>query len=398
MNNDEYIILRAPSVSTRDIFLGGANDFNALGAPENAVAGLDVEVTNLSKKDLADVVRERDVVAFAADIPIKLIKPSEVKSVQQPAAPTTAWGVQAVGADTSSCTGNGIVVAVLDTGIDAAHPAFAGVEVIQKDFTGEGDGDQHGHGTHCAGTIFGRNVNGTRIGVATGVKKALIGKVLGSNGGGSKGIINAIQWAMQNGANVMSMSLGIDFPGLVKRLKDQGMSTEVATSVALEGYRTNVNLFEKMAQLVQVSNGFFQPTVLIAAAGNESGHDQNPPFEIAVSPPAVSDGFISVAALGQNGQKFSIAPFSNTGAIVAGPGVSILSAKPGGGFAMMSGTSMATPHVAGVAALWAEQLKNNGMLTPNTLKARLIASGITSGLIAGFDPFDVGTGMVRAPQ
>lgn len=398
MNNDEYIILRTPSVSTRDIFSGGAINFNALGAPENAVAGLEVEVTNLSKKDLADVVRERNVIAFAADIPIKLIKPSQVKSVQQPATPSTAWGVQAVGADTSSCTGIGIVVAVLDTGIDAAHPAFAGVEIIQKDFTGEGDGDQHGHGTHCAGTIFGRNVNGTRIGVATGVKKVLIGKVLGANGGGSKGIINAIQWAMQNGANVMSMSLGIDFPGLVKRLKDQGMSTEVATSIALEGYRTNVNLFEKMAQLVQVSNGFFQPTVLIAAAGNESGRDQNPPFEIAVSPPAVSDGFISVAALGQNGQKYSVAPFSNTGAIVAGPGVSILSAKPGGGFAMMSGTSMATPHVAGVAALWAEQLKNNGMLTPNTLKARLIASGVTSGLIAGFDPFDVGTGMVRAPQ
>lgn len=398
MNNDEYIILRTPSVSTRDIFSGGAINFNALGAPENVVAGLEVEVTNLSKKDLADVVRERNVIAFAADIPIKLIKPSQVKSVQQPATPSTAWGVQAVGADTSSCTGIGIVVAVLDTGIDAAHPAFAGVEIIQKDFTGEGDGDQHGHGTHCAGTIFGRNVNGTRIGVATGVKKVLIGKVLGANGGGSKGIINAIQWAMQNGANVMSMSLGIDFPGLVKRLKDQGMSTEVATSIALEGYRTNVNLFEKMAQLVQVSNGFFQPTVLIAAAGNESGRDQNPPFEIAVSPPAVSDGFISVAALGQNGQKYSVAPFSNTGAIVAGPGVSILSAKPGGGFAMMSGTSMATPHVAGVAALWAEQLKNNGMLTPNTLKARLIASGVTSGLIAGFDPFDVGTGMVRAPQ
>lgn len=396
--NDEYIILRTLSAVTRDIFTGGAGDFSPLGVPTAAPAGLAVEVTTLSKNDLADVARERDVVAFAADIPIKLIEPLAVEDVPQPAAPTTAWGVQAVGADTSSCTGNGIVVAVLDTGIDASHPAFAGVNVIQKDFTGEGDGDQHGHGTHCAGTIFGRNVNNTRIGVATGVKKALIGKVLGLNGGGSKGIINAIQWAMQNGANVMSMSLGIDFPGLVARLVGQGMSTVVATSVALEGYRTNVALFEKMAQLVQASNGFFQPAVLIAAAGNESGRDQTPPFEIAVSPPAVSDGFISVAALGQNGQKFSVAPFSNMGAIVSGPGVNILSAKPGGGFATMSGTSMATPHVAGVAALWAEQLKNNGMLTPNVLKARLIASGVTSGLVPNFDPFDVGTGMVRAPQ
>ena len=395
--NEEYIILRAPSVSTRDIFLGEAASVNPLGVPE--ATGLKVEVTTLSKNDLADVSRERDVVAFAMDIPIKLIAPLAVEDVLQPAAPTTAWGVKAVGADTSPFTGNGIVVSVLDTGIDASHPAFAGVEILQKDFTGEGDGDQHGHGTHCAGTIFGRNVNGNRIGVAIGVKKALIGKVLGSNGGGSKGIINAINWAMQNGANVISMSLGIDFPGLVRRLQDEnGLAPEVATSIALEGYRTNVALFEKMAQLVQASNGFFQPTVIVAAAGNESGRDANPPFEIAVSPPAVSDGFVSVAALGQNGQKFTVAPFSNTGAIVAGPGVAILSAKRGGGLTNMSGTSMATPHVAGIAALWAEQLKANGMLTPAVLSARLISSGTTSGLVTGFDPFDVGTGMVRAPQ
>ena len=117
-----------------------------------------------------------------------------------------------------------------------------------------------------------------------------------------------------------------------------------------------------------------------------------------MSPPAVSDGFVSVAALGRKGTTFSVASFSNTGSIVSGPGVDILSAKPGGGLTTMSGTSMATPHVAGVAALWAEQLKANGMLTPNALTARLIASGNTDRLTAGFDPFDVGTGMVRAPQ
>ena len=68
-------------------------------------------------------------------------------------------------------TGNGIVVAVLDTGIDKNHPAFSGAQIIEKDFSGEGNGDQHGHGTHCAGTILGRTTGGKRIGVAPGVPK-----------------------------------------------------------------------------------------------------------------------------------------------------------------------------------------------------------------------------------
>ena len=106
-------------------------------------------------------------------------------------------------------------MAVLDTGIDAAHAAFAGVSIVERDFTGEGNGDQHGHGTHCAGTIFGRDVQNTRIGVAPGVTKAFIGKVLGTNGGASDEIVNAIQWAVDQGAHVISMSLGMDFPGFV---------------------------------------------------------------------------------------------------------------------------------------------------------------------------------------
>ena len=60
----------------------------------------------------------------------------------------------------SPFTGLGIVVAVLDTGIDATHPAFAGVTLVKKNFTTEAAGDLHGHGTHCAGTIFGRDVSG----------------------------------------------------------------------------------------------------------------------------------------------------------------------------------------------------------------------------------------------
>jgi subtilisin family serine protease len=364
-------------------------------APARPVA---VEVEELNPAKARAVARTKDVVAIAPVMPMKLIAPVALNLPAQPAAATVTWGVQAVGADTSPFTGNGIVVAVLDTGIDPNHPAFAGVELVRKNFTNAGDDDDHGHGTHCAGTIFGRDVNNTRIGIARGVKKAMIGKVLGGNGGGSDVVMQAIQWATNSGANVISMSLGIDFPGFVKELEGQGVPTELATSMALEGYRANVLLFERLASLISAQNLLMQATLLVAAAGNESQRDVNPDFEIAVSPPAVSDGIVSVAALGQGAQGFTVATFSNTGAKVSGPGVGVISAKRGGGLTSMSGTSMATPHVAGVAALWAEKLTVAGQLNASLLVNRLIGSATAAGIKAGTDPTDVGAGMVQAPQ
>lgn len=392
-----HVILRSSAASTRDPFLG------ALAAPtveESVAAGVSVEVDELDTRSLSTLQASSEVVATAPVVPMKLIAPVEVEDVveSEPAADTVAWGVEAVGAHTSPFSGDGIVVAVLDTGIDASHPAFAGVSLIQKDFTGEGDGDQEGHGTHCAGSIFGRTTNGTRIGVAPGVKQALIGKVLGTEGGSSDQIAKAIQWAVDNGANVISMSLGIDFPGLVQQLQTRGVPAALATSLALEGYRTNVQLFERLAALIRAQANFGQASVVTAAAGNESLRNQNPDFEIAVSPPAVAEGVISVAALGQGTQGLTVAPFSNTGANVSGPGVRIVSAKAGGGLTAMSGTSMATPHVAGLAALWAERIKTTSFLTPLQLTARLIGSATTDGLAPGVDPFDIGAGLVRAPQ
>lgn len=391
------IILKSKQSPTRDVFRG------ASARPEIAGAtppDMSVSVDQIDRNELAVLNRDRDVVAVAPAMPMKLIAPLDVAGVVEPAAQDVTWGVKAVGADISPFTGEGIVVAVLDTGIDAQHPAFAGVELIQKDFTGEGNGDQHGHGTHCAGTIFGRKVNGTRIGVAPGVKKALIGKVLGQNGGGSsEQIISAILWAVEEGAHVISMSLGMDFPGFVKQLiEENDFPPDLATSRALEGYRANTQLFDTLAAHIRSRGAFTQATVIVAAAGNESKRNINPDFEIAVSPPAVAEGIVSVAALGEGQQGFLVAPFSNTGANVAAPGVAVVSAALGGGLRTLNGTSMATPHVAGIAALWAEKLKDAGRLNAFELTSRVVGSASSEGLKAGFDPFDVGAGLVRAPQ
>lgn len=346
------------------------------------------------------LTREAGMVAVAPAMPMKLIEPRDGGAATVPTAAGNAWGIEAVGAHTSPFSGKGVVVAVLDTGIDANHPAFpsTGLTLIQQDFTGEGLIDQHGHGTHCAGTVFGRDVQNTRIGVARGVGKALIGKVIGQRGGSSDRIAQAILWAVTSGANVISMSLGIDFPGYVAALQAAGMPAEMATTRGLEGYRQNVQLFERLAALVRAQAAFGQPAMLVAAAGNESRRDLRPDFEVAVSPPAVSEGFVSVGALQKSAAGLSVARFSNTFANVSGPGVDVLSAWPGTGLRSLSGTSMATPHVAGVAVLWAEKILSSRPLNSTKWTARLIGSAATGGFQAGFDPADVGAGLVQAPQ
>jgi subtilisin family serine protease len=387
----KYVILRTEKPrQTRSMPRAGA----AAAAPAEAPK---VEVDEMQPKRAARLAREKHT-CVAPVIPMKLIEPFDDGPGAAPAAPGPTWGIKAVGADTSPFNGAGIVAAILDTGIDAAHPAFAGVELERRNFTSESDDDLHGHGTHCAGTVFGRDVNGTRIGVAPGITKAFIGKVLGEDGGGSDQIAEAIQWAVKGGANVISMSLGIDFPGFVKELENDGLPTELATSVALEGYRTNIILFERLAGFIAAQGAFGSTAILVAAAGNESQRQVSADFEISVSPPAVADGIVSVAALGSSAEGFTIADFSNVGARLSGPGVNIQSARVGGGLKSMSGTSMATPHVAGVAALWAQKLAGENQLNGQLLSARLVSSSTTNGIKAGFDAGDVGAGMVQSPQ
>jgi subtilisin family serine protease len=400
---DTYVILRDTERTTvGDPFGGPTRGLEAgpMAFPTTAPEPR-VELEELDRRERAEMLRDPDVAAMAPAMPTRLIAPVDGfdGADDAGAAATTAWGITAVGADASAATGAGVVVSVLDTGIDASHDAFAGVELVERDFSGSGNGDHQGHGTHCAGTIFGRDVDGTRIGVARGVQKALIGKVLGDDGSGSSEMIfQGINWAVEQGANVISMSLGFDFPGLVKRLTGRGWPTELATSYALEAYRGNLRVFDALMALVRAREAFGAGTVLVAAAGNESRRDKDPNFEIAASLPAAADGMVSVGALGRDGSTLTVASFSNTFPVVSAPGVGVLSARAGGGLRTLNGTSMACPHVAGVAALWWEAVQPLGLTTSApTVTAKVRATARTDVFAAGHDPVDRGAGLVTAP-
>ncbi len=390
MINLEYAVIKY-EVEDQPVLRG----FRASDAPP-AGGELSVERVEATPDQLYELQKEESVKAAAPIMPLLLIEPEE--SEADASGEGSTWGMSATGAETSPFGGSGVTVAVLDPGIGATHLAFSAVEVIEKDFTGEGDGDRNGHGTHCAGTIFGADVDGLRIGVARNVDRALVGKVLGEQGGSTEGILDAVTWAVSEGAHVISMSLGIDFPGMVESLRGRGVPSRAATSMALAAYRDNVRVFDTIADLARRFGRFGPGAVIVAASGNESHRqsgDSEQGYVVDAAPPATAEGILSVGALGlQDSGEYTIAPFSNANPDLSGPGVDIISAAVGGGLRALSGTSMATPHVAGVAALWAEKLNQDDALTVEHLSAMLVGRVEKTGLAFP----DAGGGMAFAPQ
>ncbi|SEF10768.1 S8 family peptidase [Jiangella alba] len=252
------------------------------------------------------------------------VRPALAESVPQIGAPE-AW---AAGYD-----GAGVTVAVLDTGYDPAHPDLAGQVTGAADFSGSTVQDGNGHGTHVAATVAGTGAgsDGARVGVAPGAD-LLIGKVLGDDGSGQNSwLIEGMEWAVAQGADVVSMSL----------------SSEVSDGTD--------PLSQAVNELTAASG-----TLFVAAAGNEG------PGATTVRAPGVADAALSVGAVDKSDV---LASFSSRGprlgdhAIkpeITAPGVGIVAARATGTslgdpvddlYTSLDGTSMATPHVSGAAAL-----------------------------------------------
>ncbi|HEY6174519.1 MAG TPA: S8 family serine peptidase [Kofleriaceae bacterium] len=350
-----------------------------------------LEATQLGTRDIADLRRDPDSV-MAPAMPVVLHHPV----AESPAVTTTAWGLSAIGATDSPWDGKGVTVAVLDTGIRRDHKAFAELAIEEKDFTGEGNGDSNGHGTHCASTIFGRDVDHTRIGIARGVTQAFIAKVLHKNGrGDTPGLFRALQWALDHDAQVISMSLGFDFPGMVARLHGDGWPVDAATSHALGAYRSNLRLFDAFMRLADAYVPWNGGAVVVAATGNENRAG----YRIAAALPAAADGVISVAAAttrAADGHR--VAPFSNRWPVLTAPGVDVLGAGVTGALVQKSGTSMAAPHAAGVAALW-WQKKRAGARTATAaaVVAALRETARRDVFAPDVEDSDCGAGLVTAP-
>ncbi|MFJ9565236.1 S8 family serine peptidase [Streptomyces fuscichromogenes] len=267
--------------------------------------------------------------------------------------------------------GKGVKVAVLDSGIDATHADVKNTVAVAKDFTGESStDDKAGHGTHVASTIVGSGAlsEGRYKGVAPGAR-LLVGRVLGEqNSGQESWIVAGMQWAVGQGAKVVNMSLG---------------STDTA----------GVDPVEKAVDDLSASSG----ALFVVAAGNDG------PGGGTVNSPGAASAALAVAAADSTDR---LADFSSRGPDadqdlkpdLSAPGVDIVGARAAHGtmgdpvapgYVRMSGTSMATPHVAGAAAILAQEHPD---WSGQRIKAALMGSTVP--LKGSYSPFEEGTGRV----
>lgn len=235
--------------------------------------------------------------------------------------------INAVAAWDSCSQGEGVIVAVVDTGIDLDHPDLQANLVSGRSFVSgvSSPDDDEGHGTHVAGIVAGVSNNGGIIGVAPKASLMPV-KVLNDQGSGwTYDIADGIEWAVDNGAGVINLSLGS---------VDKSSTLQAAVD-----YATN------------------QGALLVAAGGNCGDSLYFLSGCTYQDQPVYPAGYTNVMAVASTDSSDNQSSFSNEGSYIeiAAPGSNIYSTYPSAGYATMSGTSMASPHVAGLAALiWSQ--------------------------------------------
>lgn len=279
-----------------------------------------------------------------------------------------AVGGEAVGTCASKYTGRGIKLAVLDTGFDRWHPDYAGRPVKYWSAFGCDGRDIRGHGTHCAGTAAGPRAesNRMRYGVAPDAEMHVY-KILNDSGTGTEGqMLLGLNQAMVDGCDVLSMSCG----------RPAGQAS------------TSNPIFDSIGQAA-----LDEGRLLIAAAGNSSSRDLG--YVAPIDFPANSPTIMAVAAIDSRLGLTNFccgAPVGKSGIDIAAPGAGVFSSVPmPRKYQRLRGTSMATPHVAGVACLWAE---SDPSLRGATLWRKLVSTAMT----LPHDKRDVGDGLAQAPR
>ncbi len=340
------------------------------GKVDHKMAYLEGVVAELKPKDVAKLKKSdkvasvsEDAVAYAvgdADGDGKGGKPGGGKPAPTQPEEVLPWGVDRIDADQawSAATGSGINVAIIDTGIDSDHPDLkdnvkGGTNFVMIRGTVDPTKweDDNGHGTHCAGIVAAVDNDIGVIGVAPGASLYAV-KALNKQGSGYySDIIDGIYWAVNNGMDVISMSLSGSAD--VQELED---ACDAAKGAGI---------------------------VVVAAAGNDGS---------SVDYPAAYDSVIAVGATSQSDGRASWSNYGYELDLVA-PGVSIISTYKGDTYKTLSGTSMACPHVAGTAALVLEAMSS---MSPDEVQGLLedTADDLGSG---GWDVY-YGHGLVDAEE
>jgi subtilisin len=290
---------------------------------------LGVSLGTVDRIGLSALRAEKCVAQVSASPVLSLIRPvKRADAALADVAGELTWGLELLQVKQlwdTGLTGQGVLVGHLDTGVDGTHPAITsaiahyavfddlGQEAIPAPDPARDSGE---HGTHTAGTIAGRSVGGKHVGVAPDAR--LVSGTVIEGGNTVARVLGGMDWVIANGARVLSMSLGI------------------------RGY---VDSWLEVTRALRA-----QRVLPVFAAGNEGAGTSRSPGNYA-----------EAFSIGAINRELQIADFSSSQEFardenpsvpdVVAPGVDVLSAKPGGGWQLMSGTSMATPHIAGLAAL-----------------------------------------------